>query len=377
MKLPVVRPHATLDLARPEDNDDVCALFRDVHVHGDLDLNQERDPDFFALQRLQGDPAYTYLARDDEGLAGGLASFVLRPGWLDGERVTTGYICDLRRHPRFRAGVGFIRHYDDVLAQLEAEHGAQVLTTVVFDDNELAHKVLMGPSARRRGQPPYRVMTPFRMTSVQFTRRKRGPKRRIDEATPADLDALEAFLTRRGKQRVLGEDFSDGLLRRRLATWPGFRLEDFLLARGPTGGIVGCLAPWDTSAVKRTRVLGYHGQMAWVKRGFDVGATVLRWPRLPEPGDCFRFAFLTHLEVDGDDPDVLNALLRAAYRRLRPQRLHFMSALVPVGSPLEAAFGGFTVQHTAMTLYAVHRASSPLADRDFRTLHPGFEIALS
>ena len=117
--------------------------------------------------------------------------------------------------------------------------------------------------------------------------------------------------------------------------------------------------------------------MRWVKRFFDVGAAVLRWPRLPEAGDCFAFVFLTHLEVEGDDPALLEDLLREAYRRLRPRGLHFMAALVPRGSPLEKAFRRFMVQNTAMTLYAVHAPGSSFGARDVRTRHPGFEMALS
>ncbi|MEZ4320863.1 MAG: hypothetical protein R3F61_25525 [Myxococcota bacterium] len=370
-------PHFRVDLATPADNLAICRLFREVHVSGELDLNQERDPDFFALQRLHhGDPR-TWVARDPEGRASAIFSAIARPAWLDGERTRTAYLCDLRVRPGFRGGALLLRHYGDLLRILQDELDVPVCTTVVFDDNPRAHQALMGPAAARRGQPTYRPMTPFRMTSVQFTRSRRAPRRAVHTATPADLPALEAFLDRRGRARVLGEVFADGLLQRRLADWPGFALSDFLLLKGDSGQILGCVAPWDTSSVKRTRVLGYHGQMRWVKRAFDVGATLLRWPRLPPAGECFRFAFLTHLEVEDDDPELLEPLVREAYRRLMPKRLHFMAALVPRDSPLESAFARYTVQHTAMTLYAVHGADSPLAERSFTTLRPGFEMALS
>jgi hypothetical protein len=54
-----------------------------------------------------------------------------------------------------------------------------------------------------------------------------------------------------------------------------------------------------------------------------------------------------------------------------------MSAMIPRGSKLEAAFTGFTVNRTAMTVYAVHLRGSRHAEREVRTLHPGFEMALS
>lgn len=378
---PFVNPRFTLNLARPEDNADICALFREVHVSGELEVNQERDPDFFALQRLHHGPdrtdahVTTWLAREPDGTAAAIGTVIVRDGWLDGARVRTGYLCDLRVRPGFRGGLALAACYPRVLDHLARTTGAEVFTTVIFDDNERARKVLAGKGAARRGQPVYRPMTPFEMTSVQFTWRRRAPAR-VVSATTADLGELREFLAVRGQSRVLGEDFTGDLLDRRLADWPGFSLGDFLLVR-EGGRLVGCCAPWDTRAVKQTRVLGYHGGMAWVKRAFDLGAAVLRYPPLPPAGECFRFAFLTHLEVVNDDPGVLRDLVLAAYTRRYDQRQHFLSALVPRGSPLAAAFRGLQVQRTAMTLYTVVLRGGRWEQRDFATGAPGFEMALS
>jgi hypothetical protein len=259
---------------------------------------------------------------------------------------------------------------------IRRERGAELFTTVIFDANEQARRALTTRSDKRKDQPVYRPMTPFHMVSVQMTTRRPAPTRDVRPATEADRDALVAFLAARAARRPLGEVLTPARFAERLALWPGFTLDAFLLAHDG-GRIVGCLAPWDTSPFKRTRVLGYHGAMAWQRRAFDLGARLLRFQPLPRPGDCFRFVFLTHLEIDGDDPAILADLLRAAYTRLRPTGLHFMSAFVPRGSPLSAAFKGFTTTRTAMTLYAVHPPDSAFANEDVTTSHPGFEMALS
>jgi len=369
--------HWDLSVATEADNDEICRLFRDVHVSGELDVNQEREPDFFALSRLHHGTAHTFVIRDDKGVVSGLGTAISRPAWLDGERITAGYLCDLRIRPRFRGGVTLAKHMTPVLQWVREQTGVEVFNTVVFDENEIARKVLRGPSAKKRGQPIYNVMTPFRMTSVQFTRRRRGPRGRVEKATTDDVTELADFLAEKGKNRVLGEDFTGDLLQRRLRDWPNFGIDRFYVARNAHDRIIGCLAPWDTRAVKRTRVLGYNGKMLWIKRAFNAGSPLLRYPPLPEAGNCFDFAFLTHLEVEDDDPVVFKDLLRAAYTDLRPTGLHFMSALVPRGSRLEGAFGGFMVQHTAMNLYAVPVPGGAFEDREWGTRHPGFEISLS
>lgn len=368
----------TVRLASAEDNDAICELFRGVHMDGEIELNQERDPDYFALCRLHHGTSYSFLTRDAKGEPAAVGTIIVRPAWLDGERIQSGYLCDLRMRPGFRGGVTLARQMTPILQWAAEQSGADVFNTVIFDDNRLARKVLTGPGAERRGQPSYHTMTPFQMYSVQFTRGRRRPSERIRSATKDDLDELRAFLASRGQQRTLGEDFTGDLLDRRLAEWPGFSLDDFLLARDDSGRIVGCLAPWDTTSVKRTRVLAYHRSMAWMKRTLDIGSMLFRFPRLPDAGECFRFAFLTHLEVAEDDPAVFTDLLRAAYLRLRGRDLHFMSAFVPRNSPLETSFRGFMVQRTAMTLYAVPVPGGRFSDRRLWTAaHPGFEMALS
>jgi hypothetical protein len=381
----ILHESARLRLRRagPADSPALCELLRRVHLRGKLDVLQERDPDFFALLKMHQGAYDVWVGESPEGdKVGGLGTVVVRPGWVDGEARPVGYLADLRALPGFRGVRELPRAFAKVLEHAREHHGAELFYTVIFDENRLARRALVEQKggARRGGQPIYRPMTPFQMTSVQFTTRKswRAPAGlEVSRGRMRDFEALADYLAGRARGRVMGEVLTPERLAARFALWPGFGIESFLVARDPSGRIVGTLAPWDPSSMKRTRVLGYHGQMRWVKLGFDLAARLFRFPPLPPPGECFRFAFLSHLEIADDDPAVLRALLRAAYAELRPEGLHFMSAMIPRGSPLEAAFSGFMVNRTAMTVYSVALPGSPHAERDFRTLHPGFEMALS
>lgn len=367
-------------LADPNDvalNRQLCELFSSVRLESALTLTQEREPDFFVLPRLHQGPFSTAVAFDDAGQVVGCGTVAVRDAVLGDQTLKTGYLCDLRVAPGFRGGIHLARAYGHFMNHVEATYGADLFTTVIFDSNTAAVKALTTRSDKRKEQPVYRPMTPFEMVSVQFTRKKPAPSNHVRPATDADLGPLLAYLAARARRRILGEVLTPERFAERLALWPGLSLSDFLIATDANDRIVGCLAPWDTSIFKRTRVMGYRGGMLWQKRLFNAAASVMRFPPLPQPGECFRFAFLTHLEVDDDDPAVMRDLLCAAYARLRPRRLHFMSAFVPRGSPLAAAFSGFMTTKTRMTLYAVHRPDSRWADTDLTTLHPGFEMALS
>lgn len=371
-----------LRLATPEDNADLCKIFKSIHLESSLELTQERDPDFFAMLRMHLRPYYAFAGLTNDHEIGGCASMPRRLAWDGGAKIESGYLCDLRIVPEHRSRNALGEAFDAVFEMAEKEYGAELFTTVIFDTNALAKNALVAKkhgdiSEKRRLQPRYREMTKFNMTSVHFTTPKPAPSAAVKEATSADREELFQFLIDGQKRRLLGECLDEEFLQRRIDTWPGFSLSDFFIARSRQGRIVGCLAPWDTDPVKRTRVLGYHGSMAWIRRGFDLMARLRNYPPLPAPGECFRFSFLTHLEIIDDDPAVLTDLLRAAYQRLRPLGGHYMAAMIPRGSKLEAAFSDFMCTRTAMTLYAVHRRNSRFDGRDFRTLHPGFEMALS
>ncbi len=370
-------PGWSLRDARPADDAALCALFRDIHMKAALDMTQERDPDFFALHRMHVEAAAEAFSVVQDDQVVGCGSALVRPAHVLGALRPAGYLCDLRFSAALRGARVFPECYRAVLEAARDRHGAELFYTVVIDSNRRAMAALLGRDGARAGQPVARVHCPFDMTSVQFTRPKPRPDRPVTRATEADLDALVAFLDRRHRQRVFGYDFSGDLLARRLATWPGFRLSDFHLVRDRAGRIVACAAPWDTGAFKRTRVLGYHGGVRWQRLAWDLGARVAGFQPLPRPGDCFRFAFLTHLEIEGDDPALLRDLLLGLYATLRERRLHFMSAMIPRGSALAPAFRGLFVQRTPMTLLSVTLPDAPLGAPDLGTPHPGFEMALS
>jgi hypothetical protein len=375
--------NCSLRMATPEDSAALCALFREISLGGSLEVLQERDPDFFRLLEMHGGPYATCTLVDDAGEIGGCGSVAIAPAWLDGQKIESGYLCDLRARPGFRGGRNLPRCYEVFMDSIRARYSSDIFTTVIFDSNIPALRALRGGGKKHRAsQPLYIPVTPFEMISVQFTRRspcrRSAQAIRVAPATRADLEELLQFLIAGQRRRRFGWRASADMFLARWESWPEFSLEDFLLARGGSDGrLLGCLAPWDTKSFKRTRVLGYHGVMKWQRMAFNLAAELRNWAPLPKPGGTFRFSFLTHLEIPDEQPQVMAALLDAVYERLRPLGQHFMSACVPRGSPVRAAFARYSIQSTAMTLYAVFRADSPYARMDLTTRTPGFEMALS
>jgi len=57
-----------------------------------------------------------------------------------------------------------------------------------------------------------------------------------------------------------------------------------LVAKDSGGHVTGVATVWNPQPVKRFEVRSYNGKMRWVKRGYDLAATVLRWPKLRTRG---------------------------------------------------------------------------------------------
>jgi hypothetical protein len=197
--------------------------------------------------------------------------------------------------------------------------------------------------------------------------------RRADER---DVPRVAAFLDDDARRRPFGYVFTEEELRRRLETWPGLTPASFYLAEGGAGELAGCLALWDAAPVKRTVVQAYRGVMRRVRLGHDLLASLLRAPRLPRPGEAFRYLYATHLAVPSGDPRVMRALLEAIYADYRGGGYHFISWFVLAGDPLAPAFRGFWYTDLAARLYVVSLPGVEPPAACFAPGRPGFEMAL-
>lgn len=360
-------------LATDADNAALLDLFGEVPMRGELVLATKRSPDFFALYRMQKVDPVVYVGDTDTGIMG-MCTALIRDGWLDGRVQKVGYLGDLR--VRFDRSRAFARFFGDYFEALCERTGCSQYYTSLLASNRAAINALTKKRAKRGKQPHYELLRPFTTVSVQLTwKPKRTTNVTVTSATTNELPAITALLHDDHRQRPFGYRFDDGELEHRLSHWPGFSLDDVLVAKDSAGAVTGVASVWNPTPVKRFEVREYNGSMRWVKRGYNTAATVLRWPKLPEPGHEFRYAYLCNVSVKGGDVTVFRALLEEAYRRLHGTGLHFFSFDVGADDPWWPAVKGFMTQKLDFALYGVTPASAP------RTAWPkgptGFEVALA
>jgi hypothetical protein len=363
--------------ATPADGAAMCELFARVPMETELALSIRRDPDFTALLRLQSDDWECWVA-EDAGRVEAMASLVFRDGYLGGERRRVGFLGDLRLSPAVQGRHLLNRVYGPTLAQSAAARGCAASLSAVIASNERALRALTVQNRRQRGMPRYTPLTDFRIRNVHLTL-PRLPKRsafRVRRAAEADLPALAAFLDADARRRPFGQPMPKAELRRRLAEWPGLSIDSFYLAEDRDGALAGCLAMWNAAPVKRTVVAAYRGKMRRIKTGYDIAARLLRFPRLPDPGEELRYLYATHQAVPSDDPAVLRALLERVYADHRRSGYVLLSFFGPEGDPMEPAFRGFQFTDLPARLFVVTPPGVEPPPECLAPGRPGFEMAL-
>jgi hypothetical protein len=297
---------------------------------------------------------------------------------VDGQPQKVAYLGDLRvsSDPAARGALAAL--YGEVLEGILRRHGCRHCYTAILASNERAIKALTTPNPRRARQPRYDLLRRFDAVQVQLSRPPDASRMpfEVRATTAADVPAAAAFLAEQHRARPFGYRYDMGELAHRLGAWPGFSLDDTLLAFDRRGAVCGVTTLWDGGAVKRFRVLAYGPQLRAVRMAFNLAAPCLGRAPLPPAGGCFRYRYLANLAVRGEDPRILRALLSTAVGRLCPSPDHFLMFYLEEGSALAPALEGFSVRRLPFQLFAVRTPDQP--PHPYPTEAPtGFEIALA
>ena len=348
-------------------------------MQGALPLRFDRAPDYFALHRCHAIDHRTWLAENERGDMRGVASLVVRHGYLSGLVRPVAYLGDLRLVPDRQLSRAWMEEVRARLTDLEQEAGVQHAYCCMIRDNRLASQSLLG--ARRGGRLPLTHWRGYSNVSIYGQRGWRSAARtsdslRIVQAQSHHADALRAFLDTQSADQPFGCVFSEDEFARRLQTWPDFGIESFLLALDARGNLLGCLAPWDAAQIKRIVLERLPRPIGALRLAFNAMAPVFGRPRIAAPGQALRDIYLTHLQVRQRDPHVFAALLDAAWARVRHEYA-LMQLCLYDDDPLWPAMTRYRSTRISMDLYTLSTAgAAPPIDAASAALIPGFEIYL-
>jgi hypothetical protein len=355
------------------DNAALVRLAAACPMRGDLTMCIDREPDFFALARLEGERWRVGVAERDGEITGCVAASV-RSAHVDGQVAPTGYVGDLKVHPAHRGGdsadalTGFAR---DTLRGL----GGNALPTLVtiLDGNRAMERRTIGP----RGLPRLARFATLEVHAVPFLWPRRATMDGItaEPARREDLDEMGAFWRMVAPYRQLAPVLDAERLAAFIDAAPGLSIEDYLVARRADGRIAGFFALWDQRLLKQLRVLGYSRRLTAARTALNAIASVAGTPRLPDVGHRLPSLAALHLCVPHSAPEVLRALLLHAYAVHRRAGPLFLTLALDRRDPLRAALRGLFAQPTYVGAYVTAPSGRWHGNRlDHLPLH--FEAAL-
>src|SRR6202790_2964694 len=308
------RSDMRFDLALREDEPAIRRLLRRTPIPGDITLSLEREPSACAANAVASEHTQILVARTEEN--GEVVAMGVRGvmNWyVNGTPSKIGYLGQLRVDPSYRARPRFLlRGYAKFKELHEADGCTQIYATTIMTDNMPARRVLESPM---KGMPSYRHIDDLVTFAITTRTGSRGllPGVQIVDATSGDLEEIERCLARYGSRYQFSPVWSHAVLRD-ADRMRDLRVDDFILARR-NGQLVGCLALWDQRKFKQTVVRGYSWQLACARPVTNALSHFVGSPRLPPVGEQLDMAYVSHVAIDGDDPQVLEILLRRALVR--------------------------------------------------------------
>ena len=357
--------------AAPTDNRALIELAAACSMDGAISLRVDREPDFFALNALEGTAWRVGVALHGDAIIGCVAAS-RRLVWMNGTPSVIGYASDFKVHPAWR-GTGaadmLARWVTDTIAELCGDDTPTLLT--ILGGNSRMENRVRGP----RGAPRLARFASLSVRAIPllYERRHRVPGIVVRSAGPADVEAMAALWREVAPRRQLAEVLDAGSLKDWISRAPGLTLDAYLLAHDRRGRLIGFMGVWDQSGFKTLRVVGYSPRLAIVRRAVNAIAPLTGAPRLPEPGGALPILATVH--VCAAERRVLRALILEAYRRHRGGRHALLSVGLDARDPLLGATRGLLAQPTAVHAYVTTpRGTADPSMFDGRPLH--YETAL-
>lgn len=369
-------------LATPADDADLRALLRENPMGGAVRVALEREPSYFAQPAFEGDEHATILARDTRsGRAVAMGGWSIRPAYLNGALARLAYLShlrvarDYRRRPRL-----VIDGYRFLRSTLPPDAPPFLLTSIVAD-NRGALRLL---ERNLPGMPAYQRVANFVTQLLPATSRRvqlRGWSSRrgagwVDTrpAEARDLPAIIECLARNHARYQFAPAWTAATLCSPTHT-PGLCPADFRVVER-AGRFVGCAALWDQRTFKQAVIRGYAPALArgrWLVNALGPLAGV---PPLPAFGVTLRHAFVSHLAIDGDDPNAFAALVRAVRADAARRGLDAVLLGLAADHPWRIAAGRFGGRAYPSMLFTVSwpEGRGAAAGLDARIVHP--ELAL-
>ncbi len=370
-----MRPTRT---ATPADNQALLHLTTACAVEDRVGLCLDRAPDFFSLDRLEGDRWRVQVVDDRDGAVAGYIVLVERTAYVQGHPSRVMFVSDLKVHPghhRIPVAHALIR------SAQAAQHGVGGANFPILSTVPGENFGRRDPNVHlncRRDLPRLSHFATVRSHAISLLWRRQLPRESDVGVAPGDdrdVEEMAALWRRIAPGRQFAPVFDAESLARWIAAAPSFAPSSYWLARRRNGRLAGFLGLWDQTSFKQIRLTRYSARLAAVRAAFNCVAPFVGATRLPPRRAPLPHLVAVHVCVPAQEPGVLRTLLIHAHNALRGRGHSFLTIALDVGDPLSAALKGLLAQPIDSQAYvwipAACHGPTRLDDRPFH-----FEPAL-
>lgn len=253
----LLTPYKYFSLATSHDNQGILDFFKTMKMETKtFSLRYDRGNDYFQFAYDQSSTPFVFVMRNDEGTILGTAAIAVVPHFINGKRVITGYLGDLRISPLLNAKIRLTwkKCYRDIIVhfkEIEEFQGIRYLYSAILDENQNAMKSLL----KNNEGLIYEELTTYE--TYNFFLKKPFSKLsnlKLDKhftLTETNENEIRSFYESVKHLPGMQDDYGLRLnpdvkdeLDRRVETWENFGINSFRAVKNSEQKIIAVFAPW-------------------------------------------------------------------------------------------------------------------------------------
>ncbi len=275
--------------AEPSDNERLIGLARECPMRGIVTLYVDRAPDFFFLNRLQGDEWRVYVAEENGELIGSL-SVAYRQAFVEGRPCRIAYLSDVKILPKYR---GSTVAYRLLAAMFDAERSNDFdyFVCSALEGNTTVTTLFQG----RTGFPSLHPVGVVHVVNNIPTRLPgRNNRTKVRRAADGDVEKIVVLLNKFHRSQQFAPVFSPDSFLSMIRTSTGLSLNDYFLVE--EGDSISAVAScWDQAASKRLVIERHSATTQALVLASRIGSAFGIIPRLPGPHQPLRVLQVRHV----------------------------------------------------------------------------------
>ena len=314
--------------ALTSDDEQIRQLAREIPLEGEIKLRYQREPSYFAVSAIQGNPNQTVVGIVNKRVMA-VVSWNLQKVFVNGKVCNAGYLNNVRVHPSVRSGFSFIKGLK-FLEEFVKKQETDFHFATLIDSNNLTNSLFTsGRTLLPRFYNQGRIFT----YAIPLQKRKRNLLRdrtfKIVKASPEQRNEIISFLNEEGAKTeffpVINEDCYNMDI---------FKQSTFFIAFDNNESIVGVCSTVDFTSHKQHVVEGFSKSFRPIVFSLNIFLKLKGLHRIPKKGQKVLMLHAGFTVVKNNDLKVFKSLLSRVLLEFSGAGFHYITLALHENNPL-------------------------------------------